>query len=165
MPYALNSQPQAGQQAAPTILPIKRLPHAADLPLPAHHTDHAACIDVMAAIGAETMTLTPGQRATVPTGMCFAIPDGHHGQIWPRSGFAAKQGIDTMAGMIDCDYRGELKVVLINHGTENFEITHGMRIAQFLIAPYTRVESHEVDELPKSTRGAGGFGSTGTGGN
>ena len=142
-------------------MPVKRLPHAADLPLPTYQTEHAACIDLMAAIGSDEIVMKPGQRVMVPTGMAFAIPEGHHGQIWPRSGFAAKQGIDTMAGMIDCDYRGELKVVLMNHGTEDFTITHGMRIAQFLIAPYAHATTVEVSELPETNRGAGGFGSTG----
>lgn len=141
-------------------LQIKRLSHAEGLPLPTHHTDHAACIDMIAAL-AEDMILQPGQRAMVPTGMCMAIPEGYCGQIWPRSGFAAKQGIDILAGMIDSDYRGELKIVMINHGDEAFTISHGMRIAQMQICPYLRVTTTEVSELPESTRGTGGFGSTG----
>lgn len=144
----------------PMILPVFRLPHAADLPLPKHETADAACIDLSAAIDAEII-LQPGQRALVPTGLCFAIPEGFHGQIWPRSGMAAKNGIDVLAGMIDADYRGELKVALINFGDQPFSITRGMRIAQFLIAPYATVTAVEVAELPETTRGTGGFGSTG----
>lgn len=145
---------------APLTLPIKRLPHAEGLPLPQHQTAGAACIDLIAAVD-ETIVLKPGMRAAIPTGLCFAIPTGYHGQIWPRSGLAVKNGIDTLAGMIDCDYRGELKVALINHGQEDFVIERGMRVAQFLIAPYATVAAIEVAELPDTERGAGGFGSTG----
>lgn len=141
-------------------LPIQRLPHAEGLPLPKHETPGAACIDLIAAI-TEDVTLKAGERYLVPTGLCFAIPEGYHGQIWPRSGMAAKQGIDTLAGMIDADYRGELKVALINFGAEPFTITRGMRVAQFLIAPYATVAAVEVVELPSTQRGDGGFGSTG----
>ena len=111
--------------------------------------------------GTDSIVLQPGQRAAIETGLCFAIPEGYCGQIWPRSGLAVKNGVDTLAGMIDCDYRGEVKVALINHGQDAFTIERGMRIAQFLIAPYARVESVEVAVLPDTARGAGGFGSTG----
>lgn len=144
----------------PLQLPITRLPHGQGLPLPKHETPGAACIDLIAAIDAD-IVMQPGQRALVPTGLCFAIPEGYHGQIWPRSGMAAKNGIDTLAGMIDADYRGELKVALINFGDEPFTITRGQRIAQFLIAPYATVSVIEVTELPETARGDGGFGSTG----
>jgi dUTP pyrophosphatase len=142
-------------------LNIQRLPHNQDLPLPKHETAGAACIDLSAAIDAD-IVLQPGDRYAFPTGLCFAIPEGYHGQVWPRSGLAVKNGIDTMAGMIDCDYRGELKVALINHSKEPFTVTRGMRIAQFLIAPYARVNTLEVTELPGTERGNSGFGSTGT---
>lgn len=141
-------------------LPVMRLPHAEGLPLPKHETTGAACIDLIAAIN-EDIILNTGERALVPTGLCFAIPEGFHGQIWPRSGMAAKHGIDTLAGMIDADYRGELKVALINFGADAFTITRGMRIAQFLIAPYATVQTIAVTELPTTGRNAGGFGSTG----
>lgn len=146
--------------AQPLTVPVIRLPHAEGLPLPKHETAGAACIDLIAAIDAD-IVLRTGERALVPTGLCFAIPTGYHGQIWPRSGMAAKNGIDTLAGMIDADYRGELKVALINFGAEPFTITRGMRVAQFLIAPYATVTTVEVTELPSTDRGEGGFGSTG----
>lgn len=145
---------------SPLQLPVLRLPHAEGLPLPKHETTSAACIDLIAAIDAD-IVLKTGERTLVPTGLCFAIPEGYHGQIWPRSGMAVKNGIDTLAGMIDSDYRGELKVALINFGTEPFTITRGMRVAQFLIAPYATVAAVEVAELPTTERGVGGFGSTG----
>lgn len=144
----------------PMPLPVMRLPHAEGLPLPKHETPGAACIDLIAAI-TEDVVIKTGERYLVPTGLCFAIPEGFHGQIWPRSGMAAKQGIDTLAGMIDADYRGELKVALINFSAEPFTITRGMRVAQFLIAPYATVTAVEVTELPSTDRGEGGFGSTG----
>lgn len=141
-------------------LPIMRLPHAEGLPLPQHATAGAACIDLMAAIDAD-IVLQPGHHTAVPTGMCVAIPAGYHGQIWGRSGLAFKNAIAILGGMIDCDYRGELKVMLINHGQEPFTFTRGMRIAQFLVAPYATVATVEVTELPDTDRGTGGFGSTG----
>ncbi|MGE3771011.1 MAG: dUTP diphosphatase [Bdellovibrionales bacterium] len=141
-------------------LKIKRLPHSAGLPLPAHQTPAAACIDLICAIEGEKV-LQPGERYAFPTGLCFAIPDGYHGQVWPRSGLAVKNGIDTMAGMIDSDYRGELLVALVNHSKEPFTFTRGMRMAQFLIAPYAHNTVVEVEELGDTDRGAGGFGSTG----
>lgn len=147
-------------QKQPLQLAVVRLPHAEGLPLPKHETPGAACIDLIAATDTD-IVLATGERAVVPTGLCFAIPEGYHGQIWPRSGMAAKNGIDTLAGMIDADYRGEVKVALINFGAEPFTVTRGMRIAQFLIAPYASVTPIEVTELPSTGRGDGGFGSTG----
>ncbi len=154
------SQPSFAHHHAPMTLPITRLPHADGLPLPKHETDGAACIDLIAAC-IEDMVMQPGERVGVPTGLCFAIPPGYHGQVWGRSGLAFKNGIAILGGMVDCDYRGEIKVALINHGQEAFTISRGMRVAQFLIAPYARVQTIEVAELPATARGESGFGSTG----
>ena len=142
---------------------LTRLPHAKDLPLPAYATTHSAGMDLVAAIS-ENITLKPGERKLVPTGLSIALPDGYEAQVRPRSGLALKNGI-TVAnapGTIDADYRGEVGVILINLGQENFTVERGMRVAQMIIAPYTRATFLEVTELPESERGAGGFGSTGT---
>ena len=142
---------------------VTRLPHAAEFALPAYATEHSAGLDLQAAL-AESKTLQPGERALIPTGLCIALPDGYEAQIRPRSGLALKNGISLVnsPGTIDADYRGEIGVIIINHGTEAFTIERGMRIAQMVIAPYTRAAFSEVLELPTSARGAGGFGSTGT---
>ena len=142
---------------------ITRLPHGKDLALPAYATVHSAGMDLMAAIAAP-ITLAPGARKLVPTGIAIALPDGFEAQVRPRSGLALKHGISIVnaPGTVDADYRGEIGVVLINLGQEPFTIERGMRIAQMVIAPYTRARFSEVLELPSSERGAGGFGSTGT---
>ncbi|MDP4576173.1 dUTP diphosphatase [Qipengyuania sp. G39] len=139
---------------------IKRLPHGRDLDLPAYATDGAAGMDVVAA---EAVTLKPGQRHAVATGLAVAIPDGYEIQVRPRSGLALKHGISVpnTPGTIDSDYRGELKVIMINHGTEDFPIARGDRIAQLVLAPVTQAEWDEVEELDDTARGSGGFGSTG----
>jgi dUTP pyrophosphatase len=144
---------------------ITRLPHGKDLALPAYATIHSAGMDLMAAIAAP-ITLAPGERKLIPTGIAIALPDGFEAQVRPRSGLALKHGISIVnaPGTVDADYRGEIGVVLINLGQENFTIERGMRIAQMVIAPYTRARFSEVLELPASERGEGGFGSTGTGG-
>ena len=142
---------------------LTRLPHSEGLALPAYATTHSAGMDLVAAI-ADPITLKPGERKLVPTGLSIALPDGYEAQVRPRSGLALKNGI-TVAnapGTIDADYRGEVGVILINLGQEPFTIERGMRIAQMVIAPYTRATFLEVAELPSSERGAGGFGSTGT---
>ena len=142
---------------------LTRLDHAKDLSLPAYATPQSAGMDLLAAI-AEPMTLKPGERKLVPTGLTIALPDGYEAQIRPRSGLAFKNGI-TVAnapGTIDADYRGEVGVLLVNLGAEPFVIERGMRIAQMVIAAYTRATFSEVLELPSTQRGAGGFGSTGT---
>lgn len=141
---------------------IKRLPHGHDLPLPHYQTDDAAGMDLYAAIDAP-ITLAPGAYTMVPTGLSMALPAGHEAQVRPRSGLAAKHGVTVLntPGTIDADYRGEVKVILINHGAAAFEITRGERIAQMLFAPVTRGTLSEVDSLPETARGAGGFGSTG----
>ena len=146
------------------MIPIRvvRLPHAADLPLPAYATDGAAGMDVVAAL-TEPLPLAPRARAAVPTGLCLAIPDGYEVQVRPRSGLALNWGV-TVAnapGTIDSDYRGELKVILVNLGSEEFEIERGMRIAQLVVAPVARAAFDEAGSLDDTVRGAGGFGSTG----
>jgi dUTP pyrophosphatase len=144
---------------------VTRLPHGKDLALPAYATPHSAGMDLFAALSA-SVTLTPGQRALIPTGIAIALPDGFEAQVRPRSGLALKHGISIVnaPGTVDADYRGEIGVVLINLGQESFTIERGMRIAQIVIAPYTRAGWSEVTQLPASGRGEGGFGSTGTGG-
>ncbi|MGW9229916.1 dUTP diphosphatase [Pseudorhizobium sp. NPDC055634] len=146
------------------VLRLVRLPHAAELPLPAYETRGAAGMDLRAALPeGESMVLKPGERALVPTGFVFEIPDGFEAQIRPRSGLAFKHGITCLntPGTIDSDYRGEVKVLLVNLGQENFEVTRAMRIAQVIVAPVSQVEVHEVGEAGETVRGAGGFGSTG----
>lgn len=139
---------------------VMRLPHGEGLDLPAYATAGAAGMDVVAA---EDVTLAPGARHAVATGLALAIPDGYEIQVRPRSGLALKHGITVpnTPGTIDSDYRGELKVILINHGGEPFEIRRGDRVAQLVLAPVTRAGWVEVTALDETARGAGGFGSTG----
>lgn len=139
---------------------VKRLPHGQDLPLPAYATDGAAGMDV---VSAEDVTLAPGARHAVATGLSVAIPHGYEIQVRPRSGLAFKYGVTVpnTPGTIDSDYRGELKVLLINHGSETFAIKRGDRVAQLVVAPVTRGTWLEVSELDETARGEGGFGSTG----
>jgi dUTP pyrophosphatase len=146
----------------PTIQ-VVRLPHAADLPLPAYATDGAAAMDLLAAVDLP-MVIPPNGRALVPTGLRVALPPGHEWQIRPRSGLALKHGIvlPNSPGTIDEDYRGEVQVIVLNAGTEPFTVERGMRIAQAVLAPVTRAAFAEVQELPETLRGTGGFGSTGT---
>jgi len=142
---------------------LKRLPHNADLPLPAYETAQSAGMDLPAAIE-DDMILEPGARALVPTGLAIALQDGYEAQIRPRSGLAAKNGITVLntPGTVDADYRGEVKVILINLGEAPFTISRGMRVAQMVIAPVTQATMIEADTLPETVRGEGGFGSTGT---
>ncbi|MBD8891493.1 dUTP diphosphatase [Roseibium litorale] len=142
---------------------LKRLPNGADLPLPAYQSELAAGLDLLAAIDAP-LVLEPGKRALVPTGLAMALPAGFEGQVRPRSGLAAKNGVTVLntPGTIDADYRGEVKVILINLGDEPFTIERGSRIAQLVIAPVLQAKLVEVDSLSETQRGAGGFGSTGT---
>ena len=139
---------------------LKRLPHGEGLALPAYATDGAAGMDVLAA---EETVIAPGQRHAVATGLAVAIPQGYEIQVRPRSGLALKQGITVpnTPGTIDSDYRGELKVILINHGIEDFPIARGDRIAQLVLAPVTLAAWDEVAELDDTERGTDGFGSTG----
>jgi dUTP pyrophosphatase len=143
---------------------VRPLPHFEGLELPAYETSGSAGMDVRAAVPvAEPITLKPGERAMVPTGLSVAIPEGYEFQVRPRSGLAAKHGLTCLntPGTIDSDYRGEIKVILINLGAEAFVIQRGERIAQLVLAPVTRLAWSEVDALDETARGAGGFGSTG----
>ena len=148
---------------APPPIQVQRLPHAEGLPLPAYATEGAAGMDLLAAV-AGPLVIPPGGRALVPTGLRMALPPGHELQVRPRSGLALRHGIvlPNSPGTIDEDYRGELQVIVLNAGTEPFTVERGMRIAQAVLAPVTRATWQEVAALPDSTRGAGGFGSTGT---
>jgi len=149
--------------AGPAI-PIMRLPHAEGIPLPAYETAQAAGMDLRAAVPEdEPVVLHPGDRLPVPTGLAFALPEGFEGQVRPRSGLAAKSGVTCLntPGTIDADYRGEVKVILINLGAEAFTIRRGDRIAQLVIAPVVQASWTLADSLDDTARGAGGFGSTG----
>jgi dUTP pyrophosphatase len=152
--------------SAPVDVIVQRLPHGRDLPLPRYETVQAAGMDLAAAIDAP-LVLKAGEWAAVPTGLAIALPPGTEAQIRPRSGLAAKQGITVLnaPGTIDADYRGEVKVLLVNLGSSDFTIERGMRIAQMVIAPYLRAAWDERDALPETERGAGGFGSTGVAAN
>jgi len=143
---------------------VKRLPHGAELPLPEYATADSAGLDLLAAVVGD-LTIQPGRRALVPTGLAIALPPGYEAQVRPRSGLALKNGVTVLnsPGTVDADYRGEVGVILANLGEEPFVVTRGMRIAQMIVAPVTRLAWNEVAELPGSARGAGGFGSTGTG--
>jgi dUTP pyrophosphatase len=146
------------------IVRLKRLAHAAGLDLPRYETALAAGCDIRAALPAgEELVLKPGERAMVPTGLAIALPAGWEAQMRPRSGLAAKFGIACVnsPGTIDADYRGELKIILINLGTDDFVIRRGDRIAQMIVAPAYQALFEEVDDLDATARGAGGFGSTG----
>lgn len=144
----------------PVTVAVKRLPHGENLELPKYATDGAAGMDVLSA---EDVTIAPGARHAVATGLAVAIPPGYEIQVRPRSGLALKHGITVpnTPGTIDSDYRGELKVILINHGSEPFAIARGDRVAQLVFAPVTQAAWHVVSELDETMRGAGGFGSTG----
>ncbi|MEG3617081.1 dUTP diphosphatase [Magnetovibrio sp. PR-2] len=141
---------------------VQHLDHGKDLPLPAQATAGAAGVDLLAAISND-LVLEPGERALVPTGISIALPDGFEAQVRPRSGLANKHGVTVLntPGTIDADYRGEIGVILINHGAQSFTIERGMRIAQMVVAPVMFVAWKNVNELQASERGAGGFGSTG----
>ena len=143
---------------------LTRLPHGADLPLPSYQSAAAAGLDLLAAVAADApVVIAPGRWAAVPTGVVLELPPGTEGQVRPRSGLAAQHGVTVLnaPGTIDADYRGEVKVLLVNLGGEPFTVTRGMRIAQLVIARVARVRLIESAELAVTTRGAGGFGSTG----
>lgn len=144
----------------PVKVEVKRLAHGAGLPLPAYATDGAAGMDV---VSAEDVTIAPAERHAVATGLALAIPEGYEIQVRPRSGLALKHGITVpnTPGTIDSDYRGELKVILVNLGAEPFVIQRGDRVAQLVLAPVVQAAWDEVAELDATTRGEGGFGSTG----
>jgi dUTP pyrophosphatase len=141
---------------------IKRLPNGEGLPLPAKKTASAAGFDLAAAV-AEPVVIGPGKRALIPTGFAIALPEGYEGQVRPRSGLATEHGVTVLnaPGTIDADYRGEVKVPLINHGERDFVVTRGMRIAQLVVAAVAPAALVEVPELGETERGQGGFGSTG----
>ncbi len=162
MTWPSDSRTGAGMnEVNVAVLP---LPHFEGLQLPAYETDGSAGMDVRAAVPeGEPMVLAPGARAMVPTGLSVAIPQGYEIQVRPRSGLAAKHGLTCLntPGTIDSDYRGEIKVILVNLGQEAFTIQRGERIAQLVLAPVTRLAWQAVDSLDETARGAGGFGSTG----
>jgi len=143
---------------------IQQLPHGNGLPLPAYQTAHAAGLDLLAAVPEEApIFLAPGEHAMIPTGLSIALPSDHEAQVRPRSGLAARHGVTVLnsPGTIDADYRGEICVLLINHGSEAFVVRRGERIAQMVIAPVSRVELVPVSSLSTTDRGSAGFGSTG----
>lgn len=144
-------------------VPVTILEHATDLELPEYATEHSAGMDLLAAID-EPILLEPMERKLIPAGLAIALPEGYEAQVRPRSGLAYKKGISIVnaPGTIDADYRGEIGVILINLSQQPFKIERGMRIAQMVIAPYTRIRWNQVEALPETERGEGGFGSTGT---
>ena len=146
-------------------VPVHRLAHAADLPLPAYATAESAGLDLLAAVAAP-LTLAPGERARIPSGIALALPAGFEAQVRPRSGLAAEHGVTLLnaPGTIDADYRGEIAAILINLGERPFTIRRGMRIAQLVVAPVARVTWIASAALPESARGTAGFGSTGLAG-
>ncbi len=147
-----------------STLRILRLPHGADLPLPSYQSAHAAGLDLLAAVPANApLTIAPGARVLVPTGIAIALPPDCEAQVRPRSGLAARQGLTVLnaPGTIDAEYRGEVQVLLINLGQEPVTINRGMRIAQLVVTPVLRVQVVETGALDDTLRGSGGFGSTG----
>ncbi|WP_375572151.1 dUTP diphosphatase [Ahrensia marina] len=146
----------------PNVL-VQRLPHAQDLPLPSYETSLAAGADLRAAVEAEHV-IAPGAHALIPTGLQIALPSGFEAQVRPRSGLAAKHAVTVLntPGTVDADYRGEIHVILINHGAHPFTVERGMRIAQMVVAPVVQAVFESADTLTQTDRGAGGFGSTGT---
>ena len=144
-------------------VPVVQLDHAQDLPLPAYESEGAAGLDLRAAVQTP-VTLEPGARAIIPTGLSIALPVGYEAQVRPRSGLAAKHGVTVLnsPGTIDADYRGEVGVILINHGELDFSVARGDRIAQMVVAPVTQISWQPVDDLDATDRGEGGFGSTGS---
>jgi dUTP pyrophosphatase len=142
-----------------------RLPHAADLALPEYQSEHAAGLDLMAALPSDApITIAPGDRAMIPTGIAIALPPGSEGQVRPRSGLAMRHGVTVLnaPGTIDADYRGEIHVILVNLGKDSFTVERGMRIAQLIVAATMQVMICEVTSLEETSRGVRGFGSTGT---
>lgn len=143
---------------------IIRLPHGADLPLPSYQSASASGLDLLAALPADApLTIAPGEYAAVPTGIAIALPAGAEAQVRPRSGLARNHGVTVLnsPGTVDADYRGEIQVLLINHGGAPFTVTRGMRIAQLVVVPVSQIELREVTELDGTARGIAGFGSTG----
>jgi dUTP pyrophosphatase len=154
-----------GGASEPLSVMVVQLPHARGLALPAYQSESAAGIDLLAAVqDGDPLTLQPGDRALVPTGLVLQIPEGHEAQVRPRSGLALRHGVTVLnsPGTIDADYRGEVMVLLINHGADPVDIGRGERIAQLVFAPVTRASLIAVKTVSDTARGAGGFGSTGT---
>ena len=150
--------------SASVRIDVRRLPHGEGLALPAYQSAHAAGLDLLAAVPEDApLVLLPGKHAMVPTGLTIALPEGYEAQVRPRSGLAAKHGVTVLnaPGTVDADYRGEINVLLINHGAEPFAIRRGERIAQMVIASVARAEFVAADQLSSTERGSGGFGSTG----
>ena len=146
---------------------VMRLAHGMDLPLPSYHSAAASGLDLLAAVPADApLTIAPGRHVAVPTGIAIALPSGSEAQVRPRSGLARNHGVTVLnsPGTVDADYRGEIQVLLINHGDAPFVVTRGMRIAQLVIAQVTRATLIETIHLDQTSRGSAGFGSTGTGG-
>ena len=144
---------------------LMRLAHGKDLPLPTYQSEHAAGLDLLAAVSSTgPVTIAPGARALVPTGLAIALPEGYEAQVRPRSGLAARDGLTILnsPGTIDADYRGEIQVLLVNLGSESVVVSRGMRVAQLVIAPVVRAHIVEAASLDKTSRGSGGFGSTGS---
>jgi len=160
----MSARAESPDAVSTDMVALRRLPHGADLPLPAYQTAGSAGLDLSAAVAAP-LVLAPGARAAVPTGIAIALPAGLEAQVRPRSGLAARHGVTVLnaPGTVDADYRGEIQVILINHGEDGFTVEHGMRIAQLVIAPVARIAWREVAALATSARGAAGFGSTGDG--
>ncbi len=141
-----------------------QLPHGVDLPPPSYQSARAAGLDLLAAVAADqALTIAPGARALVPTGVAIALPEGFEAQVRPRSGLAVRHGLTVLnsPGTIDADYRGEIQVILVNLGSESVTVARGMRIAQLIITTFTRIELRQVPSLDETARGTGGFGSTG----
>lgn len=156
--------PSDAAEAVRPLVAVKKLAHFGDLPLPTYETGQSAGMDLRAALPeGGHIDLLPGRRALIPTGLCIALPPGYEAQVRPRSGLALKHGITCLnsPGTIDADYRGEVGVILINHGWEGFRIARGERIAQMVVAPITQIGWMEFEELDETARGTGGFGSTG----
>ena len=154
------------QRTSKIELRMVRLPHAADLPLPAYHSELAAGLDLLAAVPADApVTIRPGERAMIPTGIAIALPPGIEGQIRPRSGLALRHGITVLnsPGTVDADYRGEIQVILVNLGSDSYTVERGGRIAQLILGATMQAMICEVANLDETTRGIRGFGSTGTG--
>ncbi|EAQ37149.1 deoxyUTP pyrophosphatase subfamily 1 [Nitrobacter sp. Nb-311A] len=148
----------------PIKVEVRQLPHAEGLALPSYQSSQAAGLDLIAAISEHApLVLAAGRHAMVPTGLVIALPDGYEAQVRPRSGLAARHGVTVLnsPGTVDADYRGEINVLLVNLGSEAFTIRRGERIAQMIVAPVTRVELARAESLRATTRGSGGFGSTG----
>jgi dUTP pyrophosphatase len=154
-----------GKEAARLTIPLKRLPHGSDLPLPAYATPGSAGLDLAAAVE-RPVELAPGARALIPTGFALALPAGYEAQVRPRSGLAIRHGLTVLnaPGTVDSDYRGEIAVILVNLGEHRFTVTRGMRIAQLVVARVTQAGLKEVAELAETNRADGGFGSTGEAG-